>query len=333
MLSSFQTSALKTLDIEIAQLQQLTATLKCEAFNQACELIATCQGKVVCMGIGKSGHIARKISASFASTGTSSFYVHPTEAGHGDAGMITAQDLVIYVSNSGESVEFNSLVPYFKNNHIKLIAFTNNSNSSLAQKADVILPLQVTCEACSLNLAPTASTTNTLVLGDCLVVALLDYKKFTKQDFASSHPFGLLGRRLLITNEQLMRASSALPLVSQEQQLSECLVTMSEKNLGCVLIVSATDLQQFNQGGIPPRCLGIFTDGDLRRLIAKQQDFYSTRIEQVMISKFATVEQQVLAFHTLKLLEQKAISVIPVVNQDNRVVGIIHLQDLIKAGI
>lgn len=315
---------MEALKIEQQQLANLEQTINSPEFDQACQLIYNCKGKVVLMGVGKSGHIAKKIAASLASTGTSSFFVHPTEAGHGDAGMITSQDLVIYISNSGESLEFNTLTPYFHNAGVKVIAITNNKTSTLASFAHVTLLIRVTQEACPLKLAPTSSTTNSLVLGDAIVIALINKRNFTTQDFAHSHPLGALGRRLLTTNKQLMHTFNDLPLVQSQTTVSDCLLTMSNKSLGCILVVD-----NFEQ---PLKLLGLFTDGDLRREISKNIDIYSTQIQQVMNSRFEVVNQNQLAAQSLELLEKKKITMLPVVNDDNELVGVIHLHDLLKSG-
>ncbi|RIY34012.1 KpsF/GutQ family sugar-phosphate isomerase [Psittacicella gerlachiana] len=325
-MTSYIDSALRTLNIEIEQIKNLETTINSEAFAQACDLLNNCTGKVVCMGIGKSGHIAKKIAASFASTGTSSFFVHPCEAGHGDAGMIVENDLVLYVSNSGEAHEFNSLIPYLQKNNVKVIGITNNPESTLAKYSEVFLLLNVTQEACPLNLAPTASSTNTLVLGDCLLVALIERKQLSKGQFASSHPFGVLGRRLLITNANLMKVGDDLPLVLPEMMISDCLVTMSKKNLGCVLIVdSLTDAK--------PKCLGIFTDGDLRRYIVNHKDIYATQIKEAMTSSFTSGKLDDLAYNTMQIMEQKKISVLPIVDEEERIIGIVNYLALINSGI
>ncbi|MFC6277417.1 KpsF/GutQ family sugar-phosphate isomerase [Psittacicella hinzii] len=320
-------SALRTLQIEIEQLNNLKQTLTSPAFTQACDLLLHCKGKVVCMGIGKSGHIAKKIAASFASTGTSAFFVHPCEAGHGDAGMISAGDVVLYVSNSGEAFEFNSLLPYLEKFQIPIIGLTNNPDSTLGKYSDVCLPLNVKQEACPLNLAPTASSTNTLVLGDCLVVALIDKRHFSKNDFAFSHPFGVLGRRLLITNEQLMRSGDDLPLVAANATISECLVTMSKKNLGCVLVV-----QDPQSSELQP-CLGIFTDGDLRRFILHHQDIYNTEISLAMTKQFTFGKLNDLAYNTLQIMEKKRIMVLPILDENGNILGIVHQHALLNSGI
>lgn len=331
MTNLYQTSALSALNIEKQQLENLEATIKSPEFIQACDLVYNCTGKVVVMGVGKSGHIAKKIAASLASTGTSSFFVHPTEAGHGDAGMISGNDLVIYISNSGESIEFNTLSLYFKREQVKVIAITNNPESTLAQNATVTLLLNVTQEACPLKLAPTSSTTNSLVLGDAIVVALIDKRNFSSADFANSHPFGALGRRLLTTNAQIMRTGDQLPLVTKETLISDCLLTMSNKGLGCVLIVD-------NPNSPTPELQGIFTDGDLRRIIAKTVDIYATPISEVMTKAFTTGTVDELAFDALKILETKKITALPIlspINNTNRkqLVGVIHLHDLLKEGL
>lgn len=325
-MSDYRQSAIRTLNIEVEQIKNLEKTINSPEFVKACDLINECKGKLICMGIGKSGHIAKKIAASFASTGTSSFFVHPCEAGHGDAGMITDNDLVIYVSNSGEAHEFNSLLPYLEKHGVKVIGITNNPVSTLAKYSEVFLLLNVTKEACPLNLAPTASSTNTLVLGDCLVVALIDKKNLSKGQFATSHPFGVLGRRLLITNHDLMKTENEIPYVLPDMMISDCLVTMSKKNLGCVLIVDNLEDKR-------PKCLGIFTDGDLRRFITQHQDIYNTPIKDAMTKNFTSGKVDDLAYGTLQVMEQKRISVLPVLDQEGKVIGIVNYLALINSGI
>lgn len=319
-------SALRTLHVELEQINKLNLTLESEEFIQAVDLIYSCKGKIIFMGVGKSGHIAKKIAASFASTGTPSFFVHPCEAGHGDAGMITTGDLVIYISNSGESHELNSLIPYLQLKDVQLLGVTNNQDSTLGRNSNLTLLLRVDHEACPLNLAPTASTTNTLVLGDCLTVALIDKRGITQADFATSHPFGALGRRLLVTNEQLMRTGEDVPMVTADTLISDALVKMSNKGLGCVLVVP--DLKQKEKA-----LLGIFTDGDLRRFIAQHKDIYTTQIQYAMTKEPSVGKQQSLAYETLQLLEQKKINVLPIVNNEQKIVGILSYLDLIKSGI
>lgn len=326
--NNYQLSALRTLEIESTSLRNLERTILSESFTQACELLYNCQGKVILMGVGKSGHVARKIASSLASTGTSSFYVHPCEAGHGDAGMISSEDVVIYVSNSGEADEFVNLLHYFQVKQVPIIAITNNLQSTLANNSQVALGINCEQEACPLRLAPTSSTTNTLVLGDCLTVALLERRNLTQEDFAVSHPFGALGRRLLFKNSKVMVKEQDLPLVTPETLLADVLGVMSDKNLGCVLVVKEmhADLQNLE-------CVGIFTDGDLRRLLAQRVDIYAQKISYVMTKRFTVCYAQELAFHTLKILEAKHISVIPVLDEQEHLVGIIHLHSLVNLGL
>ncbi|RIY31497.1 hypothetical protein CKF54_06590 [Psittacicella hinzii] len=326
MNNTYIESAIRTLNIELEQIKNLEKTIKSSEFSKACDLINECKGKLICMGIGKSGHIAKKIAASFASTGTSAFFVHPCEAGHGDAGMIEKGDVVLYVSNSGEAYEFNSLLPYLESKEVKVIGITNNPRSTLAKYSEVYLTLNVNKEACPLNLAPTASSTNTLVLGDCLVVSLIDKKQLSAGQFASSHPFGVLGKRLLVTNENLLKSGNDLPLVLKEQMISECLVEMSKKNLGCVIVVDNLDPDNC-------KCLGIFTDGDLRRAITNHFDIYTTPMSEVMTSNFTSGKLDDLAYHTLQLMEKKRITVLPITDEQGKLLGVVNYLALLNSGI
>lgn len=326
--NNYQLSALRTLEIERVSLDNIGHTIMSEAFTQACELLFNCQGKVILMGVGKSGHVARKIASSLASTGTSSFFVHPCEAGHGDAGMISSEDVVIYVSNSGEADEFVNLLHYFQVKKVPIIAITNNLQSTLANNSQVALGINCQQEACPLRLAPTSSTTNTLVLGDCLTVALLERRNLTQEDFAVSHPFGALGRRLLFKNSKVMAKEQDLPLVTPNTLLADVLGVMSDKNLGCVLIVKDLESNYRNL-----QCVGIFTDGDLRRLLAQRVDIYAKKIGDVMTKSFTVCYAEDLAYQTLKTLEVKHISVIPVIDSNKYLVGIIHLHTLVNLGL
>ncbi len=293
-----------------------------QAFIRAVELILHCRGRVVVSGMGKSGHIARKIAATLASTGTPAFFVHPAEASHGDLGMITADDVLLALSNSGESPELTSILPLIKRNGTRLIAMTGKPQSTLARQADVHLDASVAEEACPLGLAPTSSTTAALALGDALAIALLDTRGFSAEDFAFSHPGGSLGKRLLIQVADIMHSGDRLPRVTPQQPLAEALLEMSRKGLGMTAVVDEQD-----------RLLGIFTDGDLRRAFADIVDIHTTQVADVMTGKPATIRADRLAAEALQLLEQKKINGLLVVDEHNRLVGALNMHDLLRAGI
>ncbi len=314
-------SALKVLAIEkeaIAQLEQYID----DAFVQACELILACKGKVVVCGMGKSGHIGHKISATLASTGTPAFFMHPGEANHGDLGMLTEQDILLCISNSGETGELLALIPVVKRLGVPIIAMTANASSTLGQYADVNLCIKVPKEACSLGLAPTSSTTATLVMGDALAVALLDARGFTSDDFAMSHPGGALGRKLLLKLADIMLTGDKLPLVLPEQTLSEVLLEISRKALGMAGIVDSSG-----------KLLGIFTDGDLRRVLDDRIDIHKTQIQQIMTANCITATQSMLAAEVLALMQKHKINSLFVTDANNQPVGAINMQLLLQAGI
>ncbi len=292
-------------------------------FSAACRLILASQGRVVCTGMGKSGHIARKIAATLASTGTPAFYVHPGEAGHGDLGMITDVDIVLALSYSGESDEVLMLLPGLKRQGNKLIAMTGRTNSSLAREADVHLDVSVPAEACPLALAPTSSTTASLAMGDALAVALLDARGFTADDFARSHPAGALGRRLLLHIADIMHAGDDVPRVGADASISEALVEMSRKRLGMTAVVDADD-----------RLLGLYTDGDLRRTLDDDGvDLRNTRIVEVMTRSPKTIGSDAMAIEAAQLMEAHKISGLLVVDGEGRVAGALNIHDLLRARV
>jgi len=294
-----------------------------ESFYHACELMLGCQGRVVVTGMGKSGHIGGKIAATLASTGTPAFFVHPGEASHGDLGMITGSDLVLALSNSGETDELLMILPIIKRLHVPLIAMTGNPTSRLAQAADAHLNIAVTREACPLGLAPTASTTATLAMGDALAVALLESRDFTEEDFARSHPAGSLGRRLLLRIGDLMHSGERLPKIEREATLSAALAEMSAKGLGMTTVVDSDN-----------QICGIFTDGDLRRLLDHGQvDIQQLTITEVMQSQFTISSADQLAGEALQMMDEKRINALPIVDNDNRIVGVINMHDLLRAGV
>ena len=292
------------------------------SFDQAIELIQNCEGRVVVLGMGKSGHIGGKIAASLASTGTPSFFVHPGEASHGDLGMITPKDITLALSNSGETPEILMILPILKRMGVKTITLTGNVNASLAQQSEICIDVSVDKEACPLNLAPTSSTTATLAIGDALAVTLLELRGFTTEDFARSHPGGALGRRLLLYVKDIMHKDNAVPMVNESASLQEALLEMSSKGLGMTSIVN-------KQGQL----VGIFTDGDLRRTLNAQVDIYSSKIGELMVEQPVTVEAQLLAAEVVTIMQNKNINGVFVVNDQNQPVGAVNALDLIRAGI
>ncbi|MCK9237232.1 MAG: KpsF/GutQ family sugar-phosphate isomerase [Thiopseudomonas sp.] len=293
-----------------------------QSFIQACHLILDCPGRVVVVGMGKSGHIARKIAATLASTGTPAFFVHPAEASHGDMGMITENDVVLALSNSGTTNEIITLLPLIKRRGIKLISMTGNQESLLAQSATVNLDASVEKEACPLNLAPTSSTTVSLVLGDALALALLEARGFTPEDFAFSHPGGALGRRLLLKVEHVMHSGPELPAVQRGVSMREALFEMTKKGLGMTLIL--------NEDG---SLAGIFTDGDLRRALDQDIDVRNATIDQLMTRGGKTATQDMLAAEALKIMQDYKINSLPVIDQQQKAVGALNMHDLLRAGV
>lgn len=314
-------SASQVIDIEIKAVEELRNALNAH-FETACDMMLNCQGRVVVTGMGKSGHIANKIAATLASTGTPAFYVHPGEASHGDLGMFRSKDVVLALSNSGETGEVLTLLPVLKRIGCKIIAMTGNENSSLSRNSDVHLNVKVEQEACPLGLAPTASTTASLVLGDALAVTLLEARGFTADDFALSHPGGALGRKLLLTNNNIMHKGERLPLVKNDVLLKDAIIEISAKGLG---MTGVTD----NQGTL----IGIFTDGDLRRWLDKGGDITKMPIIEVMTENFVSTGENLLAAETLKLMEDKKINGLFVVDENHKPIGALNMHDLLKAGV
>lgn len=313
--------ARQVLETEAAAVAALAPRLD-EHFATACRVLLECRGRVVVMGIGKSGHVASKIAATLASTGTPAFYVHPGEASHGDMGMITGGDVVLALSNSGETTELLTLLPLIKRLGVKLVTLTGNSQSTLAKAAEVNLDVSVAQEACPLNLAPTASTTAALAMGDALAVSLLSARGFTQEDFARSHPGGSLGRRLLLRVEDIMHTGAAVPTVPHDALLSAALVEMTRKGLGMTVVVD-----QKNQ------VVGIFTDGDLRRALDREINVHRAHIEEVMTRHCATVRAEVLTGEAIRIMNDKRITALPVVDKDNILIGALHMHDLVHAGV
>lgn len=315
-------SGRRVFEIEANGLRAVAARLDGD-FSRACERILATTGRVVCTGMGKSGHIARKIAATLASTGTPAFYMHPGEAGHGDLGMVTDADAVLALSYSGEADEILMLLPALKRQGNVVIAMTGRSMSTLAREADIHLDIAVPAEACPLDLAPTASTTAALAMGDALAVALLDARGFTADDFARSHPAGALGRRLLLHIRDVMHVGDKVPRIGADASVSEALVEMSHKRLGMTAIVNA-------EGEL----LGLFTDGDLRRTLDDAAlDLRATRIDQVMTRGPRTIRPDALAVEAAQLMESHKIGGLLVVDEANRVVGALNIHDLLRARV
>ena len=313
--------ARQTFGIEAAAVLALSERVA-DSFVQAVQCMLDCRGRVVVMGMGKSGHIGRKIAATLASTGTPALFVHPAEASHGDLGMITEADVVLGISNSGQSEEINSLLPILRRQRITLIAMTGGLDSALARHADVVLDSGVAQEACPLNLAPTASTTAQLALGDALAVALLDARGFRAEDFARSHPGGALGRKLLTHVSDVMRSGEAVPQVLPQASFSELMREMSRKGLGASAVVDA-------DGAV----LGIFTDGDLRRLVEQGQDLRALSAADVMHRQPRTVRADALAAEAAAVMEQHRITSVLVVDAQARLVGALNTNDLMRAKV
>ncbi len=313
--------AREVLGIEAAAIQTLAARLDND-FLRAVETILRCEGRVIVSGMGKSGHIARKIAATMSSTGTPAYFVHPGDASHGDLGMITSEDVIIALSYSGESEELMTIVPVIKRQGAKLISITGNPASSLAQAADVHLNAAVDKEACPMGLAPTASTTAALALGDALAVALLDAKGFGAEDFARSHPGGNLGRRLLTHVRDIMRSGERLPMVREDAMLSGAILEISKKGVGMTAIVDAEQ-----------RVLGIYTDGDLRRTLEKRLDFSATPVRSVMSANPRCIDPDALAAEAVQVMEQYNISQILVVDEQLKLVGALNMHDLLHAKV
>ena len=293
-----------------------------DQFVRACEICLECQGRIVVIGMGKSGHIGSKIAATLASTGSPAFFVHPGEASHGDLGMITGPDVVLAISNSGETAELITILPVLKRLGVKLISMTGKPGSTLSQAADVNLDVSVAEEACPLNLAPTASTTATLALGDALAVALLEARGFTEEDFARSHPSGTLGRRLLLRVEDLMHGGDQIPRIEADKPLSEGLLEMSRKGLGMTTVFG--DNNHFE---------GVFTDGDLRRAIDDSLDLRTTAMRDVMTPRGYTIAPESLAAEAVRMMQTHKITSLLVIGETDELVGVLHIHDLLRAGV
>ncbi len=317
---------LRALGLAVIQVETQAIAALAEQINEhfvlACKLMFACKGRVVVTGMGKSGHIAGKIAATLASTGTPAFFVHSGEASHGDLGMITAQDVVLALSYSGETEEVITLLPIIKRLGVPLIAMTGNPASTLAKFATTHINVTVEQEACPLGLAPTSSTTAALVMGDALAVSLLEARGFTRDDFALSHPGGSLGKRLLLRVSDVMHVEEQIPSVLESAFISDALLEMTEKKLGMTAIVNEQN-----------QVRGIFTDGDLRRMLARNLNIHSTRITEVMTSQCALINDTILAAEAMRIMEQKKINALIVVNDTQQVIGALNMHDLIRAGI
>ena len=312
--------ARRVIDIETQSVASLIMRIG-ETYADACRLLLTCQGRVILMGMGKSGHIARKIAATLASTGTASYFVHPAEASHGDIGMLSHGDIIIAISNSGDTSEILTLLPIIKLLDIPIIAMTGNPKSSLAVYSTFHLDISVDKEACPLGLAPTSSTTAALVMGDAIAITLLEARGFKAKDFARYHPGGALGRRLLLQIEGLMHAGDRLPCVTEDCLLSEALVEITQKSLGMTTVVNSEK-----------KLCGIFTDGDLRRTLDQNVNIREAKIKDVMTKKCQTISKETLAAEALQIMEKYKITSLVVI--ENKIpIGVVHMHDLLKAGI
>lgn len=317
----FLSSAKRTIQLEAEAVSDLVGHLD-ENFTRACELMFQCTGRVIVTGMGKSGHIGKKIAATLASTGTPSFFVHPGEASHGDLGMITSNDVVIALSNSGETAEVVTIIPLLKRMKAPLISITANADSTLSTASDANLHIGVEKEACPLGLAPTSSTTTQLVLGDALAIALLEARGFSAEDFAFSHPGGSLGRKLLLKVSDIMHADQDVPEVESGTLLQEALLEVTRKRLGMTTIVD-------KEG----KLLGIFTDGDLRRALDLNVDLKNTVIDEVMTRQGTTVSSEALAAECLQIMEAKKINALIVTDELSKPIGALNMHDLLKAGV
>ncbi|MCP1673887.1 arabinose-5-phosphate isomerase [Natronocella acetinitrilica] len=311
----------RVLELEAGSILALRERLDA-GFVAACRYMLGCRGRIVVLGMGKSGHIGGKIAATLASTGSPAFFVHPGEASHGDLGMITAQDVVLALSNSGETGEIITILPLIKRLGVPLISLTGNPASTLAQAASVNIDVSVAQEACPLNLAPTSSTTAALAMGDALAVAMLEARGFTAEDFARSHPGGRLGRRLLLLIDDIMHTGDALPRIGADAPLRDALLEMSRTGLGMTTVLDDDH-----------RLVGIFTDGDLRRSLDRGVDVHDTRVREVMTRGGRTIQRGALAAEALHLMEEHKINALVVLDQDGRVIGALNMHDLLRAGV
>lgn len=321
MSHDFQATAKRVLAIEARAIEGLIVTID-EHFSRACELLLACTGRIIVTGMGKSGHIGNKLAATLASTGSPAFFVHPAEASHGDLGMITADDVVIALSNSGETAEVLTIMPVIKRKGTPLISMTGRADSTLARQADVHLHVSVGEEACPLNLAPTSSTTAALALGDALAIALLEARGFTAEDFALSHPGGSLGRRLLLRVEDVMHGGERLPIILDDASIADALMEMTSKGLGMTAVVNSKKA-----------LTGVFTDGDLRRMLDRALDIHQHSIREVMTVDPVVISSGHLAAEALQIMEKKKINGLIIVDAENTPVGALNMHDLLRAGV
>jgi arabinose-5-phosphate isomerase len=317
----FNTSALRTIALETEAVAAIAGRID-EGFTQACQLVMQCKGRIIVTGMGKSGHIGNKIAATLASTGSPAFFVHPGEASHGDLGMITRDDVVIAISNSGNTAEIVTLLPLIKRLDIPLISMTGDRESLLAEAANINLDVSVEEEACPLNLAPTTSTTVTLVMGDALAIALLEARGFTAEDFAFSHPGGALGRKLLLRVCDIMHSGDEVPRVQESTLLKDALLEMTAKGFGLTTVVDAQNT-----------LIGVFTDGDLRRVVDNQIDINSATTGEVMTRGGNAIDANILAAQALNIMENKKITALVVEDEAHRPLGVLHMHDILRAGV
>ena len=320
-MKNFKQLAKNVIEIEQNAIAELSSFID-DNFAQACQLMFDCAGRVIVIGMGKSGHIGGKIAATLASTGTPSFFVHPGEASHGDLGMITRDDVVMTISNSGETGEVLAIIPVIKRIGAKLLAMTGNADSTLAKLADHHICVKVSQEACPLGLAPTSSTTATLVMGDAVAVALLNARGFTADDFALSHPGGSLGKRLLLRLADIMHKEDRIPVVNADAKIKDALVEMSLKGLGMTAVVD-------NDNSL----IGLFTDGDLRRILDAKVDIHQDTITSVMTKTPYVAQQDMLAAEALKIMEDKKINGLIIVGENHQPIGAMNMHDLLKSGV
>ena len=320
-MKNFKQLALNVINIEQQAIAELTQYIN-DDFAKACELMFNCRGRVIVIGMGKSGHIGGKIAATLASTGTPAFFVHPGEASHGDLGMVTIDDVILTISNSGETGEVLAIIPVLKRIGAKIIAMTGKPDSTLAKLADTHVCVKVSQEACPLGLAPTSSTTATLVMGDALAVALLNARGFTADDFALSHPGGSLGKRLLLRLADIMHKDERLPTVVESAKIKDALVEMSLKGLGMTAVVNAQN-----------KLVGLFTDGDLRRILDAEINIHQDSITSVMTKQPLVAKQDMLAAEALKIMEDKKINGLIIVDENNHPIGAMNMHDLLKSGV
>ncbi len=318
--NKLRSSALRTIDIESQSILELKTRID-SAFEGACELIMASPGRVAILGIGKSGHVGRKIAATLASTGTPAVFIHPAEAGHGDLGMITEQDGVVAIANSGTTEEIMTLLPVLKRKGIPLIGLTGATESPLAHECRYVLDVGVKEEACPLGLAPTSSTTAALVMGDALAMALLEARGFSEEDFAISHPGGRLGRKLLVKVEDVMHTGDSIPRVTAHTSLADALVEMSRKGFGMTTVVEAEEI------------IGVFTDGDLRRCLDAGKDLHATRVADVMSANFKRITASALAAEAANIMQKSQVYVLIVTDSDHRLSGILKMHDLLQANV